>query len=377
MNRYLESPIRRDLDSKIVLLSGPRQVGKTTLSQQLGLGYEYFNYDASKDRKILKDQQWDRSRELVIFDEIHKMKQWKSWLKGIYDTEGVRPRLLVTGSARLNTFKKGGDSLAGRFFHYRLHPFSVDELKTVLPPQEVVDTLLRVGGFPEPFLKGSEVYAKRWRHSHLDAILREDLLDLERVRDIKSIEILIDLLRERVGSSVSYSSLATDLQVSVPTVKHWLEILESLYVIFPVRSWHRNIARAILKETKYYFYDTGAVNNGMPARLENLVACALLKALHYHADTTGSRVGLHTIRNKEGQEVDFMVVIDGQPQYLVEVKWGEQDFARSLLYHHQRLPRIPAYQIVHQLERDKQQGEARMLSVAKFLADIPLLPPVP
>jgi predicted AAA+ superfamily ATPase len=265
MKRYLEEAIRRDLAKKIIILSGPRQVGKTTLSKQLVPSYVYLNYDAASDRRMIMEEEWPRNVSLVIFDELHKLKNWKSKIKGIYDTNGLPPGLLITGSARLETSRNGGDSLAGCFFTYRLHPLTVKEIVSSLKetPSTALNKLLTLGGFPEPYLQNDESYAKRWRHSLLDRILRGDLLDLERVRDLKSMEILIDLLRNRVGSTTSYSSLALDLQVSVHTVKHWLQILENLCVVFSVRPYHRNIARSLLKEPKYYFYDTGAVEGGM------------------------------------------------------------------------------------------------------------------
>ncbi len=249
MERYLEKPIRQDLKEKIVLLSGPRQVGKTTLSRQLTTAHVYLNYDAASDRRIIHRGEWNRDTRLVVFDELHKMKKWKSWIKGIYDVEGISPALLVTGSARLDTYRKGGESLAGRFFYYRLHPLTVKEICSCLGEnaESALEKLLKFGGFPEPYLKNSEAFAKRFRRIHTDTIIREDLLDLEKVRDIKSIEILIDLLRSRVGSTSSFASLANDLQVSIDTFKHCLQILEKLLIIIQVRPYHKNIARRQLK----------------------------------------------------------------------------------------------------------------------------------
>src|SRR4030067_934075 len=216
MRRYLEEPVKRDLERKIVLLSGPRQVGKTTLSRQLIEPFVYLNFDSGPDREMIRKLEWDRKARLVIFDELHKMKNWKSWLKGVYDTEGVPPALLVTGSARLDLFRKGGDSMAGRFFSYRLHPISVREACEYLQekPDDAGQDLLRLGGFPEPYLGKDEEAARRWRRTHVDTIIRQDLLDLEKVRDLKSIEILIDLVRARVGAPTSMRALAGDLQVS-------------------------------------------------------------------------------------------------------------------------------------------------------------------
>jgi predicted AAA+ superfamily ATPase len=370
MRRYLENLIKKDLKEKIVILSGPRQVGKTTLSKQLIPSYMYLNYDSTADRKIIKNEEWTRDVDLVIFDELHKMKNWKSWIKGIYDTEEIPPGLLVTGSARIETYRKGGDSLAGRFFSYRLHPLTVKEIFSFLneSPKNALDKLIKFGGFPEPYLKNNETFAKRWRRTHIDTIIREDLLDLEKVRDIKSIEILIDLLRERVGSSTSYSSLATDLQVSVHTVKHWLQILENLYVIFPVRPYHKNIARSILKEPKYYLYDVGAVIGDFGAKLENVVALALLRDLHLLEDTTGSKVALHYIKDKEKNEVDFLIIIDNKPSLLIEVKVSDDTFSKSLYRFHQFLKDAEPIQLVNNLTRKKSTQRMKMLPVHEFLA---------
>jgi len=372
MKRYIEKDITRDLRRKLVLLAGPRQVGKTTLSKQLFSSCVYLNYDSSRDRRIILDGEWPRQTELVIFDELHKMKKWKSWIKGVFDTEGVNPPLLVTGSARLETARKGGDSLAGRFFYYRLHPLSVKECVDFCdePLSGIVDKLLTVGGFPEPYLNGTEGYAKRWRRTHLDTILRQDLLDLERVRDIKSIEIMIELLRSRVGSMISCSSLANDLQVSGHTVKHWLQILENLYVIFPVRPYSQKIARSILKEAKYYFYDCGAVTGGKGARLENMVALELFKELHYLEDTTGSKVSLHYLRDKQMREVDFLAVIDDKPVMMVEVKESDDSFARSIFHFKSFLPAAKPHQVVLNLRRPKEKDGVKMVAIEEFLKNL-------
>ena len=374
MRRYIEKFISRDFKDKIVLLSGPRQVGKTTLSKQLLDSFVYLNYDSAPDRNLIKIREWDRDVPLVIFGELHKMKNWKSWIKGIFDTGGIPPSLLVTGSARIAVMRKGGDSLAGRYFSYRLHPLSVKEIGRYLdePPKNALDKLITLGGFPEPYLKGKETFAKRWRRTHLDTIIRQDLLDLERVRDVKSIEILIDLLKSRVGSSTSYRSLAEDLQVSSHTVKHWLQILEDLYVIFPVRPYHKNIARSILKEPKYYFYDTGAVEGDLGSKLENVVALALLKELHFLEDTTGSKVALHYLRDKEKNEVDFLTVVDGRPTLMVEVKAGDDSFSKSLFRFQGFLPDLKSVQVVYNLDRKKSSRNVRMLSADEFLAELDL-----
>jgi len=370
MKRYLEKDIATDLKEKVVLLSGPRQVGKTTLSKQLGLEYDYLNFDAAPDRRNIIAREWDRDAQLVIFDELHKMKKWKSWIKGVYDTERIPPCLLVTGSARMDVYRKGGDSLAGRYFSYRLHPFTVKEASLFMEAKEALQRLIDVGGFPEPFLKKDKAFAKRWRSRHIDIVLREDLLDLEKVRDIKSIEILVDLLRERVGSQVSYASLAEDLQVSSHTVKHWLQILENLYVIFPVRTYHKNIARAILKDTKYYFYDTGVVDGDVGKKLENIVACCLLAELHRYEDTTGAKVALHYLRDKDKREVDFLSVIDKRPVHLIEVKQSDESFSRNIFHFRRFFSNISCFQLVADAKRKRTKDGVKLLSVHEFLKNI-------
>jgi len=384
VDRYLASPIKADLPRKIILLTGPRQSGKTTLAKMLVDDFDYFNYDSAEDRIALKEKSWRRDCALVIFDELHKMKNWKSWLKGIYDTRGLAPPILVTGSARLDIARKMGDSLAGRFFQFRLHPLDLKEARTMLPelgPDEAFDRLLRFGGFPEPFLAGEEVFYGRWRKSHLDIILRQDLLDLESVRNIADLENLIELMRRRVGSPVSRNSLAEDLQRDPKTIGRWLAVLERMYVLFKVTPYHHNIARSLLKEPKYYFYDTGQVAGeaGAGAKLENAVACALWKELHFIEDALGRRCGLHYLRDKDGREIDFLVVIDDRPVLMIEVKWAEDDPSRNFTTFFKYLPRTPGIQLVGKLDREKsfesgKSGESglRILRAAPWLADIDL-----
>lgn len=367
--------ILNDLPEKIVIVSGPRQCGKTTLSKQLYTDFDYFNYDAAADRLALKALSWDREKPLIIFDELHKMKNWKQWLKGVYDTEGIPPSLLVTGSSKLNTYRKMGDSLAGRYFQFHLHPLDVKEVVQTLArdPREVFDTLLSIGGFPEPFLKGDETYYKRWRNTHLDIILRQDLIGEYAVRDIQSIETLVHMLQERVGSTVSYAQLAKDLERDPKTIKRWLTMLENLYVIFKVTPYHKNIERSLLKEPKYYFYDNGRVVQEQGARLENLVACALHKELDFIADTTGATTQLHFLRTKDGKEIDFLVVIDKKPMLAIEVKWSDDDLSPAFKHFAQFLPGCPGIQLVKNVKREKTFSNGFAIrDVVTWLADLPI-----
>jgi predicted AAA+ superfamily ATPase len=311
MKRSYSNFITSYLHRKIVILSGPRQSGKTTLTKMLYPQFDYVNFDSTEGREVIREKSWDRKKSLIIFDEIHKMPKWKQWLKGIFDTEGVSPPLIVTGSARLDTYKKVGDSLAGRYFHYRLHPLDVRELVAMnfkLNTGAIIERLMTVGGFPEPFLEGSSQFYNLWKKTHLDIILRQDLIDLEVIKNIKQIEILIDLLKTKVGSPISYSSLAEDLQVSDKTVKRWLEVLENMYVIFKVKPFSKNIARATLKQPKYYFYDIARVPDE-GARFENLVAASLLKEVQFRQDCHGEDWDLHFVSKKAVARWIFLSLI--------------------------------------------------------------------
>ncbi len=356
MERYLTKYIQEDLDKKIILLTGPRQTGKTTLSKMLKNDFDYFNFDNPDDRLSLQKKSWDRSKELVVFDELHKLKNWKSWLKGVYDTEKTPPAIVVTGSAKLDTYRKVGDSLAGRFFQFRIHPLDLKEIHTFLEPKNLadeLDKLMTCGGFPEPFLNGTTRFYNRWKKSHLDIILKQDLIDLENVQQIVQIETLIQLLKNRVGSPVSFSSLARDLQCSDKTVKRWLTILENMYVIFQVPPFHKNIARAIQKTPKFYFYDTGQVIGDSGIKLENTVACALQKEIHFREDCFGETRQLYYLMNKEGREIDFCTTTDDIPSLMIEVKWKDDNLSPNFEIFKRFFPQIKMIQVTKELNREK------------------------
>lgn len=378
MDRYLKDPLAEEIDKKILLLTGPRQCGKTTLSKMLTTDFQYINHDLAEHRLLLAEKSWDREKALIIFDELHKMHEWKSWLKGIYDVEGIPPGLMVTGSARLDAFRKVGDSLAGRHFQFRLHPIDLKEALAYsdLEAPDIFTRLMTVGGFPGPFLNGTTRYYNRWKRSHIDLILKEDLLTLSAVRDIQSIETLIELLRSRVGSPVSSNSLARDLQKSPNTIQSWLKLLEDLYVIFRFTPYHNNIARSILKEPKFYFYDNGMVLGDDGIKLENIVACALLKEAHRCQDVEGENCRLHYVRNKDGQEIDFLVTRANKPERLIEVKWADS----ALSPHFKKfLPeaQLKRVQVVGELKQSKSYPSAERIEPAiKFLSELSLAAPM-
>ena len=375
MKRSLIELVRRDLGSKVVLLSGPRQVGKTTLAKTLFERFDYFNHDLAEHRLAIRERSWDRGVDLVVLDELHKMRGWKAWLKGVYDVEGVRPRLLVTGSARLDVARRVGDSLAGRFFQHRLHPFDLKELAGQIPAEEAFETLMRVGGFPEPFLAGTDRFYRRWRRSHIDVILRQDLIDLEAVRDVPAMETLVELLRRRVGSPVSMSGLARDLERDSKTIKRWLSLLENFCVVFRVTPYHRNVARSLLKEPKIYFYDNGLVDGDAGVRLENLVACALHKEIHRIEDAEGLRARLHYLRTKDKREIDFAVSVGDRVAAMIEVKTADDRPGRAFEHFARFLPGARRVQLVARLDREKTYPDGtEVREVIPWLTGLDLLP---
>lgn len=374
MERGLSKHILKDLKRKIILISGPRQAGKTTLAKSLNEKYEYVNFDYPEHRKILKERSWDRKKDVIIFDEIHKMQNWKTWLKGIYDVEGIPPSYLVTGSAKLDMMRKAGDSLAGRFFSYRLHPLDIKETSTFMKPEEAFRRISEFGGFPEPFLENDPTFYGKWARSHVDSILRQDLLDLESLRDIKSIESLIEILRYRTGSPISTANLARDLERDPKTIKNWLRILEDLFVVFSVRPYYKNLTRALLKEPKYYFYDSGRVMGDEGVKLENITACALKKEIDRIEDTQGIRMELRYIRNKERKEIDFAVIAPSLI-WLIETKASDGNLSPHFALFAPFLGKCKKIQLVKNLNREKTYPDGcEIRKAAHWLAHFCLLP---
>jgi len=361
MERRQQPLIVKDLTHKMVFLTGPRQVGKTSLALSIAENVErstYLNYDNFAHRDIIRQGRWLPDTELLILDELHKMPQWKTYLKGIYDTKPAQLQMLVTGSARLETFRQSGDSLAGRFFRHRLNPLSLAEIPNAT--EKTLMQLMQRGGFPEPFLAPSDDDANRWRLQYIDGLIRTDILDFEKVHDFKAIQLTLDLLRQRVGSPLSYTSLARDVGCAPNTIKRYIEIFESLYIIFRVTPHHRNIARSVQKEAKIYFYDNGMVMGDEGIRFENLVAVSLLKHLNAIEDYQGKRTGLRTLRTKEKKEVDFVLVVDEHPVQMIEVKLRDDTPSPTLQYFHKKYC-IPALQLVRHavLERVENNIEIR------------------
>jgi predicted AAA+ superfamily ATPase len=362
--RYITPYILDDLRSKMVFISGPRQVGKTTLAKTVLSDHfpsgRYLDWDLDEDRQDILKKRWDSDDKLLIFDELHKFPKWKTWIKGIYDVSHESHAFLVTGSARLDIYRRGGDSLLGRYHPWRLHPFTLDELPKGVSPEEGFQRLMTLGGFPEPFISGDERVARRWRRERFDRVLREDIRDLESIRNIQLLGLFVDMLRQRVGSLITLSNIATDLQISPKTAKVWLDVLERMYLLFTVRPYTKSLPRAVLKPPKVYFFDNGDVLAGEGERFENLVATSLLKRLHFLEDRDGYRYELRYLRDKEGREIDFVIIKENRLEELIEAKWSDDEISKSLLYYAERLKPERATQITAHLRRSYSQGRIRV-----------------
>ena len=372
MERIQQALIKKDLSRKMVFLTGPRQVGKTSLAKAIAADYQsavYLNYDSLADRKIIADMAWLPSVELLILDELHKMPEWKNYLKGLYDTKPEQLQILVTGSARLETFRQSGDSLAGRFFRHRLNPLSLAEIAG--SDGETLNRLQERGGFPEPYLAESSDDSNRWRLQYIDGLIRTDILDFEAVHDFRAIQLTLELLQSRVGSPLSYSSLARDVGVSPNTIKRYVEVFEALYIIFRVTPYHRNIARSLQKDAKVYFFDNGMVKGDDGVKFENLVAISLLKHLNAIEDYKGKPTALRMLRTKEHKEVDFVLVVDGEPVQMLEIKLSDASMSPSLKYFYGKY-QIPAVQLVKNLKHERLDKGIEVRRAYDYLSQLEL-----
>ncbi|MCK4870089.1 MAG: ATP-binding protein [Gammaproteobacteria bacterium] len=339
----------------MIFLTGPRQVGKTTLvksllTERLAV---YYNWDSLEDRKVIvlgyeaitKALNLDvlvAKKPVVIFDEIHKMAGWKNFLKGFYDTYKSQLQIIVTGSARLDVYQKGGDSLMGRYFLYHQYPFDVSEcLRVEFPrteivsPQEIDDVtwtnLFNFGGFPEPFIRHDKMFLNQWQSLKHNQLFREDLRDLSKIRDVAQCELLASMLQHQATQLVNYSRLASHIRVSDYSVRTWMDTLRSLYYCFFVHPWSKNIPRSLLKEPKCYLWDWSLIAD-YGARVENFVACHLCKAVNLWRDIGLGNYGLHFLRDKDKNEVDFLVTKNDQPWIMVEVKSSCKASINQALY---------------------------------------------
>lgn len=385
--RYLQKLITEDVKDKMVFISGPRQVGKTTLALSLGKKsfpgkYAYLNWDNRDDRKVILQSTFRADKELIIFDEIHKYKNWKNYLKGEYDKYKERFKILVTGSARLAIYQKGGDSLLGRYYSYRLHPFSLNETMNKMGQYKIFEELifsevkketknkfnllLKFGGFPEPLIKQSERTLRRWHNQRTDRLIKEDIRDIENIRDLSALQILVELIPNKVGSLLSLNSLREDLQVTHKTIAGWADILERFYYHFRIYPFRSTKIKSLRKEPKTYLWDWSELND-KAVKLENIIASHLLKFCHFLFDSQGLKANLYFLRDIEKREVDFLVTIDDKPWFCVEVKTSFKGIPTPLAYFKNKL-KIPfSYQVIEKNGIDLLKDNIRIISASKFL----------
>ncbi|MBU4369197.1 ATP-binding protein [Patescibacteria group bacterium] len=388
-NRYLRPVITSDLKNKMVFIGGPRQVGKTTLAQYVGANdykkYTYLNWDNRQDRKNILSGKFEAESSLIIFDEIHKYKQWKNYIKGEFDKHKDKFHILVTGSARLDLYRKGGDSLMGRYHYYRLHPFSVAEVlqinnnlkifkKLNFPKinkniSKVFTDLFTFGGFPEPFLKKDNKTLRRFHNERLDRLVKEDIRDIEALRDLSALQILVDILPDKVGSILSLNSLREDLQVTHKTISFWMDILEKFYYHFRIYPFTATKIKSLRKQPKMYLWDWSQIENEGP-RLENMVASHLLKIVHFLHDSEGHKAELQFLRDIEGRETDFLITINKKPWLAVETKLSDKKISKHLKYFAEKLDIPFLYQITKEPNVDFWQDNIRVISAEKFLGGL-------
>ena len=351
---------------QMVFLSGPRQVGKTTVGE--GVATDYLSWDDDGVRRLVKQGQGAvvdayglaelrEEDRVVAFDEIHKYGQWKQFLKGFYDAYSRGVKVVVTGSARLDVYKRGGDSMMGRYFPYRMHPFSVAELLDVSFPEERLiraprrladdewDALLKFGGFPDPFVRRDVRFSRRWNALRFEQVTQSDVRDMTQIVELDQLSVLAEILNHRSGEQLVYRNLAIEVGVDEKTVKKWIKALKSLYFGFEVRPWFKNIENSLRKTAKWYMRDWSQIED-LGKRAETLVACHLLKAVEGWTDMGYGDFSLGYLRDKQKREVDFVVVKEGRPWFLVEVKSRDENLSSNLA-HYQRLTGAKrAFQVV-------------------------------
>ncbi len=371
IDRYLKAEIKEDLKDKMVFVNGPRQAGKTTLALSLlkqpsPKNPAYLNYDFPEDRNHILKGHFPGGQKIIILDEIHKYARWRNLIKGFYDK--YRTSFLVTGSARFSHYRRGGDSLLGRYYLYRLHPFSLREINKKPTLSDLI-SLVKWGGFPEPFLKGSSKVLNRWHKSCTELLVHEDIRDLENIRELSLIDLLVSILPAKVGSPLSVRSLTEDLQVAHKTVEKWISILESFYFCFRIPPFGSSHIRAVKKEKKLYLYDWSILPQEGGFRFENLVACQLIKYCHFLEDTEGFKMELRFLRDTDKREVDFVVLKNKKPSFAVECKSGDKMLSPSISYFKQRTS-IPFFYQVHLKTKDIETSDGRILPFIKFCKEL-------
>ncbi len=347
-NRYLESYIKEDLNKKMVFVGGPRQVGKTTMSLNVfPTERTYLNWDIIEHKDLILNNEIPNFPN-VIFDELHKFKGWRSFIKGFYDLNKNSKKVIVTGSAKLDYYRYGGDSLQGRYHYYRLHPLSLSELQ--IQTQKDLKDLLFLGGFPEPFFSGSAKDAKRWSLEYRHRLINEDINSLESIHDLAKLELMALRLPDLVGSPLSINSITRDLEISFKVIQRWLIIMERMYAIFRLSPFGSAKIKSVKKEQKHYHYDWSLIEKDGP-RFENMIASHLLKWCHFRTDTEGEEYELRYFRDSQAREVDFVITKKDIPSMFIEAKYQSTDIDKNLKYLKSKFPEVDCYQVVFDTDK--------------------------
>lgn len=358
----------------MVFVGGPRQVGKTTfaltfLSEPTERHPAYLSWDDVSVKADLMKGVLPGGQKIIILDEIHKYARWRSLIKGFYDKNNSEISFIITGSARLDYYRKGGDSLQGRYHYYRLHPFSMAEINAEATMSDF-NLLFKFGGFPEPYLHGEEKFWRRWQKERLQRVIYDDIRDLENIKEISLLELLAGELPNRVGSPLSIKNLKELLQVAHESVERWIKIFERMYFCFRVPPYGPRNIRAVKKEQKLYLWDWSVVPEEGP-RFENFIAAHLLKYCHFIEDTEGYEMNLRFLRDTDKRETDFVVLKEGKPLFAVECKSGEKNINPSLFYFMERT-QIPKFYQVHAGKKDYEKNGVRVLPIQKFIKELSL-----
>jgi hypothetical protein len=372
--RYLKKAVGEDIKDRMVFVGGPRQVGKTTfalsfLSKAEETHPGYLNWDNVSTRASLLKGELPPKEKLLVLDEIHKVARWRNLIKGFYDTNKSYRSFLITGSARLDYYSRGGDSLQGRYHYYRLHPFSLLEINPN-PTSSDFKMLLQFGGFPEPLFKGEERFWRRWQKERAHRVIYEDIRGLENIKEISLLELLAAELPNRVGAPLSVKNLRELFQVSHETVERWLKIFERMYFCYRIPPYGPARVRAVKKEQKLYLWDWSLVS-GPGERFENFMACHLLKYCHFREDRDGYEMELRFLRDVDRREADFVVLEGGKPLFAVECKTGEKAINSNLFYFKERTE-IPKFFQVHQGIRNFEKNGIRVIPVHEFFKELQL-----
>ncbi len=367
--RYIEKFVLQDLNEKMVIVAGPRQVGKTSFATGITNLSSYLNWDVPRDREVILKQTWPEPKPILVLDEIHKNRSWRAILKGLVDDlKSPKRKILVTGSAKLDAYRRGGDSLQGRYHFRRLHPFSFSEMKGISAKD--LETLFHFGGFPEPLFKGDDIFLKRWNLEYRTRIIREEITSLENIIDLAKLELLALRLPDLVGSPLSINAVREDMEVSHRAISRWVTIFDNLYYTFRITPFSPPKIRAVKKEQKLYYWNWSVIENE-GYRFENLIAGHLLKWVHHRQDSFGEDLDLAYFRDTAGREVDFIILNKRKPTCFIEAKLSDEEISPSLKYLSNKYPKLPAWQIHFRGKKNYQSKEGiRVAPAIEFLKDL-------